>query len=54
MYDGFLAAVEFQSTLPVGGATPFPLLNSRSILISIHAPRGGSDWVCPVSVVPIL
>ena len=33
----------FQSTLPVGGATLFTTSIFRSILISIHAPRGGSD-----------
>ena len=36
----------FQSTLPVGGATP----NMAEIIsvyrISIHAPRGGSDGSC--------
>ena len=34
---------EFQSTLPVGGATVFLSANAWSIGISIHAPRGGSD-----------
>ena len=35
----------FQSTLPVGGATPGALKKRRQKDISIHAPRGGSDWV---------
>ena len=34
---------EFQSTLPVGGATLSDLLTAAHRLISIHAPRGGSD-----------
>ena len=33
----------FQSTLPVGGATLVNRLTSRPDVISIHAPRGGSD-----------
>ena len=33
----------FQSTLPVGGATYQPILHYSKRLISIHAPRGGSD-----------
>ena len=41
--DGNIAADGFQSTLPVGGATgrsSFPVSDG---VISIHAPRGGSD-----------
>ena len=35
----------FQSTLPVGGAT-FTSAPSKTVVeISIHAPRGGSDYV---------
>ena len=34
---------EFQSTLPVRGATDGDVQDSRSTLISIHAPRAGSD-----------
>ena len=34
---------EFQSTLPVGGATVKTALKRSHIMISIHAPRGGSD-----------
>ena len=34
---------EFQSTLPVGGATFCCVRFSGKVLISIHAPRGGSD-----------
>ena len=33
----------FQSTLPARGATTFPMAQSRVSLISIHAPRTGSD-----------
>ena len=33
----------FQSTLPVGGATAIFCAPSAVALISIHAPRGGSD-----------
>ena len=33
----------FQSTLPVGGATTTGLSESHFRMISIHAPRGGSD-----------
>ena len=35
--------VGFQSTLPVGGATFRQSVNVRQLIISIHAPRGGSD-----------
>ena len=35
---------EFQSTLHVGGATLEALLTCIREQISIHAPRGGSDW----------
>ena len=36
---------EFQSTLPVGGATPpqHADIDGDPVAISIHAPRGGSD-----------
>ena len=34
---------EFQSTLPVGGATTIQKITLLSFIISIHAPRGGSD-----------
>ena len=33
----------FQSTLPVGGATPSAIPLTSFAGISIHAPRGGSD-----------
>ena len=36
-------SVLFQSTLPVGGATREQIGANKSGLISIHAPRGGSD-----------
>ena len=35
--------IEFQSTLPVGGATSFKAKQFATAIISIHAPRGGSD-----------
>ena len=34
---------EFQSTLPVGGATNVMMYTFELVGISIHAPRGGSD-----------
>ena len=34
---------QFQSTLPVWGATRSKILELRKIIISIHAPRVGSD-----------
>ena len=34
---------QFQSTLPVGGATGIGMLHAVDMVISIHAPRGGSD-----------
>ncbi len=34
----------FQSTLPARGATPFPFLDLLHHIISIHAPRTGSDF----------
>ena len=37
---------KFQSTLPVGGATPVSNLSKVfGYQISIHAPRGGSDFI---------
>ena len=38
-----LNGLEFQSTLPVGGATSRSDINRSILAISIHAPRGGSD-----------
>ena len=35
--------MQFQSTLPVGGATDSLTLDAFLEKISIHAPRGGSD-----------
>ena len=40
---------EFQSTLPVRGATPGRKRYSRKVRISIHAPREGSDMSVVVS-----
>ena len=36
--------ISFQSTLPVGGATVERGYITRDEYISIHAPRGGSDY----------
>ena len=38
------SALAFQSTLPVGGATSYHHQTGREQHISIHAPRGGSDF----------
>ena len=38
--------LEFQSTLPAWGATPIKYVNDVDTVISIHAPRMGSD-ACP-------
>ena len=38
----------FQSTLPVRGATGVRRVCIRTTLISIHAPREGSDRICNV------
>ena len=43
---------EFQSMLPVRGATPVCLIEYRSQIISIHAPRAGSDARFPSAWVP--
>ncbi len=37
----------FQSTLPAGGATPYPVHWQQPDLVSIHAPRRGSDGASP-------
>ncbi len=41
--------VQFQSTLPARGATQTEALPSGSWIISIHAPREGSDFYCVLS-----
>ena len=51
-YDtsGQIVQYEFQSTLPVGGATLELAAMAGLMEISIHAPRGGSDpytWSFP-------
>ena len=46
-----LCSMLFQSTLPVGGATCPISYKAVEDLISIHAPRGGSDW-CPAGEAP--
>ena len=45
-------ASAFQSMLPVRGATPVCLIEYRSQIISIHAPRAGSDARFPSAWVP--
>ena len=52
-YFHFLRIREFQSTLPVKGATILfsPFIESANI--SIHAPREGSDHGCPRCIVCI-
>ena len=42
-HEHIILAQQFQSTLPVGGATIFAQLVDIILVISIHAPRGGSD-----------
>ena len=43
--DGHCSPYRFQSTLPAGGATTEHTgLQAGAPRISIHAPRGGSDW----------
>ena len=42
-YQPHLPTRQFQSTLPVGGATGQGTWSSCFYVISIHAPRGGSD-----------
>ena len=43
MLARLLLGAQFQSTLPVWGATAALVLNTAHITISIHAPRVGSD-----------
>ena len=43
-YSGREPGQLFQSTLPVGGATAREKGLQQLFCISIHAPRGGSDW----------
>ena len=43
MIDFLQDTTGFQSTLPVGGATDLLTKEINGQLISIHAPRGGSD-----------
>ena len=44
--------MRFQSTLPVWGATPTELRKAADDLISIHAPRVGSDIKMSLSAPP--
>ena len=46
-YHGVYRQSAFQSTLPAKGATKSPVPALRSLLISIHAPREGSDIYIP-------
>ena len=43
LFEKCLGLSGFQSTLPVWGATDYMLSISKTLLISIHAPRVGSD-----------
>ena len=43
MFGWFKTANAFQSTLPARGATEVTEVDMKIILISIHAPRTGSD-----------
>ncbi len=43
----------FQSTLPVGGATAIDAHTGRGKYVSIHAPRGRSDWRCRIGIDPM-
>ena len=43
-FDYLRNALTFQSTLPVWGATRVVLAGGLNLLISIHAPRVGSDF----------
>ena len=42
-FQGVSISPEFQSTLPVWGATIWALQTRQKVMISIHAPRVGSD-----------
>ena len=42
-----IRVILFQSTLPVGGATDARNSDDVYCFVSIHAPRGGSDWRYP-------
>ena len=44
-YQRSVADMQFQSTLPVGGATLKIVFDETASFISIHAPRGGSDVI---------
>ena len=46
--------MQFQSTLPVGGATPYSMRIAPQLQISIHAPRGGSDLLSKVYLMPVI
>ena len=40
--------LQFQSTLPVRGATAYCYVSGAEAVISIHAPRKGSDGSCAI------
>ena len=44
-YKAVSAAIKFQSMLPVRGATDTPMRSTAKTVISIHAPRAGSDYL---------
>ena len=48
--QGVRRTLLFQSTLPVWGATGPPAVKYTSLVISIHAPRVGSDYVVVISL----
>ena len=47
-------ADQFQSTLPVGGATRVAPVVARAAKISIHAPRGGERQLTQAQVATII
>ena len=50
---GCTAVDRFQSTLPVGGATRADNIPARPEIISIHAPRGGSDAMVSLDILTL-
>ena len=50
--SSFRPSASFQSTLPVGGATGLAIGFIGLMMISIHAPRGGSDRGYPLTMPP--
>ena len=48
-----MRVIQFQSTLPVRGATTLEITNTHDTNISIHAPREGSDQSIFLSILPL-